>query len=336
MPLASIPPQFLRVCWIVLTAAVYILGDTANASIDNHAIILVKIGGSSITQKAKRESLDQDALDWFARSIHQSVNSAFLAPVDSEKCSAADDRELAFVIVHGAGSFGHFSAKDYLLKGQSDKPSNATLSTSRNRFRKRGIAETRLSVQTLNRLVVQSLLQHQVNAVGISPCFGIPGLEAHAGKQTQSQLLLQKLVKDTIEAGLVPVLHGDACLYGNDGGILSGDTIMEILGTSPWVHHSVFITDVDGVFTEDPRTHPNATLLRHIFVDQNTGGITTQLSASSSTHDHDVTGGLAVSLQRPTYKRQHHTLFFVLLQNISLIFRRSFKLPLRLQRLERM
>lgn len=268
-------------------------------------VVLVKIGGSSITNKGQRESLNQEALDWFARSIALSSSSYFLAvPPDDNNDTNKDEqcgseiapKHRAFVIVHGAGSFGHFSAKDHGLKGQGEVPTNdATLSIDEKRFRMRGVAETRLSVQTLNRLVVQSLVEQGINAVGISPCFGIPGLQAHASLQMEPIRFLRQLVKDTLDAGLVPVLHGDACLYGDDGGILSGDTIMEILGTTSWVHHSIFISDVDGVFSEDPRTCPTATLLRHIVVDPNTGGITTELLASSSTHEHDVTGGLEVS-----------------------------------------
>jgi hypothetical protein len=37
-------------------------------------------------------------------------------------------------------------------------------------------------------------------------------------------------------------------------------------------------------------------LLRNIFVDAESGTITTELDASSSSHSHDVTGGLAVSI----------------------------------------
>ena len=263
-------------------------------------VVLVKIGGSSITHKGQRESLNRDALDWFAQSIGQASSSSFLAVSgtlnNNATCRYGNQKNLAFVIVHGAGSFGHFSAKDYHLKGQNKPPPiNATLSSDEKRVRMRGVAETRLSVQTLNRFVVKSLLDHGVNANGISPCFGIPGLQAHASQQEEPIRHLRQVVKDTLDAGIVPVLHGDACLYGNDGGILSGDTIMELLGTTSWVHHSIFITDVDGVYSDDPRTSSTATLLRHILVDPDTGGITTQLTASSSTHDHDVTGGLEVS-----------------------------------------
>lgn len=285
----------------VLAAVVWLLVQNlvAGAFTDDLDIVLVKIGGSSITHKAQRENLNQGALDWFAQSIFHSLSSSFLAvvPEDDEKCRDGNQTNRAFVVVHGAGSFGHFSANNYQLQGQSELPTNVTLSSHQNRFRMRGVAETRLSVQTLNRLVVQSLVEHTVNEIGISPCFGIPGLQAHASQQMDPISHLRQVVKETVDAGLVPVLHGDACLYGNDGGILSGGTIMEILGTASWVDHSVFITDVDGVFSEDPRTCPSATLLRYIAVDPETGRITTQLVASSSTHDHDVTGGLETKIR---------------------------------------
>ena len=157
--------------------------------------------------------------------------------------------------------------------------------------------ETRLSVQTLNRHVVSTFLDHGLNAVGISPCFGIPGLEAHANQQTDPLLALETVLKRTVDAGLIPVLHlhGDECHRGDGAGILSGDILMEVLGTASWIKDVIFITDLDGVFSEDPRENPEAQLLRHILVDPRTGSITTELTASSSSHDHDVTGGLAVS-----------------------------------------
>lgn len=293
--------RVLKAATIVLLLLVQL--DTSNAD-DNLEVVLVKIGGSSITRKAEHETVDREALDWFAASISQALTSEYLAPSDNEECIFVNvngkawnpKTNLTFVIVHGAGSFGHFSAKEYGLKGQSEEPlSNVTLSIDEKRFRMRGLAKTRISVQRLNRFVVQALQYYGVNAVGISPCFGIPGLEAHASRQTDAKGMLESVVKTTLDAGLVPVLHGDACLYGNDGGILSGDTIMEILGKSHWVHHSIFITDVDGVFSEDPRINPDAELLRDIFVDAKSGAITTELDASTSSHTHDVTGGLAVS-----------------------------------------
>ena len=166
-----------------------------------------------------------------------------------------------------------------------------------------GLAKTRLSVQTLNRILVTRLIRHGVNAAGISPCLAIPLLQAHGGGDSpdatrQARASLERIIRDALQAGIVPVLHGDAGLYGRrDAGILSGDIIMEHLGQASWVSHAIFLTDVDGVFSSDPRNDPNASLLRNIVVDKRTLDILEPvLDVSGSSHDHDVTGGLKVSL----------------------------------------
>jgi isopentenyl phosphate kinase len=287
--------------------------------LDELDIVLVKIGGSSITYKSEFERLDAKAVSWFASAVARSTSEYFLAPLADEvenknECPsvvAATIRsfrnKIGFVIIHGAGSFGHFTAKEYGFKSQSTAPpqplqSITTRDLAKKRRQQHGLAKTRLSVQNLNRLVVEELVEKGVNAVGISPCFGIPGLQAHANLQELEQNSLQLSVHDTLQAGLIPILHGDACLYGNDNvGILSGDTLMEILGVQPWVHSVVFITDVDGVFERDPRQDPHARLLRYIAVNQSNGEVVTQVDASGSSHDHDVTGGLQVRHEK---KRQ--------------------------------
>lgn len=273
----------------------------------NGKVILVKIGGSSITDKAVRESIDEESIRWFVRSISTAIGELYLAPT-AEECSTeisetstSSKSNNTIIIVHGAGSFGHFSAKEYGLTGKIRQPqeniveeSEVSLSQGMYRYRKRGLAETRLSVQKLNHILVGSLLEENVNAVGISPCFGIPGIMADM-RDHDAHAALEGIVLTTIQAGLVPVLHGDACLYGTDDvGIVSGDTIMEILGSCDYVTDVIFITDVDGVFDKDPKTNPNAQLLKHIQVNVTDGNILTTVQASGSSHSHDVTGGLKV------------------------------------------
>ena len=172
-----------------------------------------------------------------------------------------------------------------------------------------GLSETRLSVQKLNHAVVTALVQVGVRAVGISPCFGVPGIQAHGGVDAEAQRQLQDTVFAAVAAGLVPVLHGDACLYGDSGGagILSGDTVMEMLGQADWVSHAIFLTDVDGVFSADPNTDPeSAVLLPRLTVDPITNEIAIDndellrleaAAVTGSTHAHDVTGGLQTKLQ---------------------------------------
>jgi isopentenyl phosphate kinase len=294
--------RYFKHCLLLLWAAI-LVGGQGIESIDSEIeVILVKIGGSSITNKGEKESLNDKALAWFSQTLKTVIARTYRSPADDQCESDGLDesaRSLAFVVVHGAGSFGHFSAKAYGLKGQTENPQNSSNNSSvdkaERRFRMKGVSETRLSVQKLNRLVVSSLVDHGINSVGISPCFGIPHLQAHATNEKGALTSLSNVVRESLYAGLVPVLHGDACLFGDNAGILGGDTLMEVLGKTSWVSRVVFITDVDGVYTEDPRKNPEgARLLQYIPVDGSSGDITIDVSASGSSHDHDVTGGLKV------------------------------------------
>ncbi|KAG7362721.1 amino acid kinase family-domain containing protein [Nitzschia inconspicua] len=284
--------------------------DRLRRTFDDLEIILVKIGGSSITHKSELERLNSEAVTWFARTVAHATSAFFQHGAVTEKCPSIPDESdhppkhgRGFVLVHGAGSFGHFTAKEYGLKGHSTPPpllqSNNTTTLEiqhKRRILNEGLVKTRLSVQKLNQIVVKELIENGVNAVAVSPCFSIPGLHAHASLQAQTHL--QSTVQETLEAGLIPVIHGDACLYGAHGaGILSGDTVMEILGIQPWIKHAVFITDVDGVFDRDPRSDPTAQLLSHIAVDPRNGEVVADVTASGSTHEHDVTGGLKTKLK---------------------------------------
>ena len=141
-----------------------------------------------------------------------------------------------------------------------------------------------------------------MNAVGISPCLNIPGLMAHGGNENGSVTTLVQSIQEALMAGLVPVIHGDAGLYGisecMSAGILGGDTLVQIIATHEIFNESniraVFLTDVNGVFTKDPKLCNDAELIRTIDVDPGSGKVITELSASGSLHDHDVTGGLEV------------------------------------------
>ena len=61
-------------------------------SVDVDKVILVKIGGSSITHKGDFESLNEEAVEWFAESIFNASSSDFLAP--TEECAANNSSQL--------------------------------------------------------------------------------------------------------------------------------------------------------------------------------------------------------------------------------------------------
>jgi isopentenyl phosphate kinase len=165
------------------------------------------------------------------------------------------------------------------------------------------------SVKKLNNAVVSHLIEEGINAVGISPCINIPGLMAHGGNETGGVTTLARSINECLAVGLVPVIHGDAGLYGYfdeaslrhiSTGILGGDTLVEIIATHEALKErivkTVFLTDVEGVYTKDPKSNEDAILIRNIDIDSNSGEIMVDISASGSSHEHDVTGGLETKL----------------------------------------
>jgi isopentenyl phosphate kinase len=204
--------------------------------------------------------------------------------------AAVAKRNERIAIVHGAGSFGHHQAKEYgVSKGQAQGscPLNARL--------REGFVKTRLSVTTLSKYVVAALIEEGVPAVGISPCPFV---------NTASKKLIDGLPLDAIEgvhsrvnAGLVPVVHGDAVLDTVQAcAILSGDIWMVHLCRELSAKAAVFFTDVDGVFTKPP-TEPGAELVREIWVNVATGELELGDASVEQTASYDVTGGLLAKLK---------------------------------------
>lgn len=79
---------------------------------------IIKLGGSAITHKDKFEALNDEALQSTVRQIHHLY-------------SKISNR---FVIVHGAGSFGHFQANQYkVAKGHINNNFNVKIGFSKTR-----------------------------------------------------------------------------------------------------------------------------------------------------------------------------------------------------------
>jgi len=314
-------------------------------------VIILKIGGSSITHKAHEETLNYENLDWFAQLIASSVHESFLASTTTATTTTTTTTSKPkFVIVHGAGSFGHHSAKRFGLKcgkaaflAENDGEPTATVTNTctpdRTRYQMEALSKTRRSVQKLNASVVDRLIEKGVNAVGISPGMTFPDLRAHgiASSLTRAPLFdsdSHSMLKDRdvmgmtflcqsifqcLNCGLVPVIHGDACLLhdGMRAGILGGDTLVEgianLWGRGHWdvrdrIGKVIFITDVGGVYSSDPKVDSDAELIRKLCVNEDTGKVTVgdgdededgkcpSFNVGGSSHAHDVTGGLKAKL----------------------------------------
>lgn len=191
-------------------------------------MLLVKLGGSVITDKSAYRTPRLDALARLALEI------------------ASTGERVA--VVHGAGSFGHVLAKRHELARGGDLSVERAL----------GLAQVHADVRELQGLVLSALRDVGLPAVSLST-YDLARLTAGE----LSNFAFEPL-HETLAQGLVPVMSGDVALDSARGfGILSGDVLMVELARSLRPARAVFATDVDGIFDRDP-AEPGAALLPRI------------------------------------------------------------------------
>ncbi|XP_045168635.2 uncharacterized protein LOC123531596 [Mercenaria mercenaria] len=240
-----------------------------------HVDLIVKFGGSAVTDKTKLETLDEESLRKAAELISQCYK-----------------QRLTCIVVHGAGSFGHHQAKEYNVNSGwvhfEDKNEMDRV--------KRGFCLTRKSVTMLNQHVVNSLLQQNIPAVGLSVCGEWVTEEGTVVTYSTNS------VRDALRNGFIPVLHGDCVLDRVKGcNILSGDTIIRTLSEAFKVNRVVFLTSVKGVYNCPPENNSEACLLKTITVGKH-GNSTATSSGEGRNIDTknegtDVTGGMTLKFQ---------------------------------------
>ncbi|KAK8736850.1 hypothetical protein OTU49_004679, partial [Cherax quadricarinatus] len=249
-------------CLKVLLACDYIFLIAVMSAIST-VDLLIKLGGSAITEKTQLETFNETAISIAVKMV--------------KMCA---DKGLKLILVHGAGSFGHQQAKKYNVNGGWVKNNSGSQV-------KLGFSLTRVSCLKLNAKVVEQLTNEGLPAVGISPC----------GKwTTKNDEVIQSgvaAVYDLLKAGFIPVLHGDCVLDTIKGStILSGDTVIKTLCKDLPVKKVVFLTDVAGIFDKPPH-RPDAKLLSNIIVDKN-GKIAQKIATDALSCD--VTGGIELKL----------------------------------------
>ncbi|KAG6009976.1 hypothetical protein E4U21_000747 [Claviceps maximensis] len=128
-----------------------------------------------------------------------------------------------------------------------------------------GMALTRQRVLQLHHHVLQRL-QHraQLPVLSISTYDTVETSEGHLTAESSARLV--RRVHKLLAQGFIPLLFGDAVIdlvWGCT--ILSGDALMHTLATAlREVHRCVFVTDVPGIFTRDPKRFADATLIREL------------------------------------------------------------------------
>jgi len=177
-------------------------------------MIVVKLGGSVVTDKDQRETIDRDALD---------AAAAALGEFDGD-----------VVVVHGGGSFGHPAAAD---RGVS--------STAGTRDADDAVA-IHDAMGRLNAAVVERLATHGVDALPVRPL-------SLAHRDADGDLALPTgSVAAMLAEGFTPVLHGDVVAHEGRGvTVASGDDLVAALARGLPVDRVGLCSTVPGVFDAD-------------------------------------------------------------------------------------
>ncbi len=225
--------------------------------------IIMKLGGSIITYKNRwMPTLNKDNLKRLAKEIGEAWS---------------ERKDLALILIHGAGSYGHVLATLYKILKE-------------NEYERRllGFAEIQRLQNELNAKVCAELQNYHVPAVPV---------QASASAVLENEKLVHmdvKAIEGMLHVGLVPVLYGVPAYDKKlGGGILSGDEIMRHLAKHLEPDRLVHVSDVDGIYDKDPKKSKDAKLIKEITRD-NLKQVLEVLGGSSY---FDVTGGMVRKIE---------------------------------------
>ncbi|KAL9641959.1 hypothetical protein ABK040_004016 [Willaertia magna] len=282
-------------------------------------VSIIKFGGSCLTNKETKHSYHEENINWCCDQIQYLYQ-----------------QQIPTIIIHGAGSFGHFEWNEVKTLLKSEKENNHI---NHNILMK--IVETKHAVETLNHYLIKKCLKKNIPVIGIS-LFAYPSIHSQEFKELILKLLSQ---------GCVPILHGDINFQNNvhysasqliPFKVISGDDIIDALSfhfaTSNDIIEMdyssvqfIFVTDVYGAYLTCP-SNKNDLILKDLIKEikvgnnekeysielydrnQNTSIHTEHNSIQTTiTHQHDVTGGFERKLStalRIAAKRGH-TVFII-------------------------
>jgi len=225
-------------------------------------LILVKLGGSLITDKTKPFTPRLDVIKRLSKEIHE----------------VREKKNLKMVVAHGGGSFPHKPAKDF-------KTQEGII----NEKSYRGISLVQDAASRLNRIVVKSFIEVGENAVSVQPS---AGLIAENGRIKNWCL---ESLKEMLKKNLLPVPYGDVALDIKKGCcIISTEEILNYLARELGSKKIILVGITDGVFDKDPNRHPAANLIPEI-TSKNYKNIKKYLKGSGGI---DVTGGMLHRVKR--------------------------------------
>lgn len=221
---------------------------------NNKKLILVKLGGSLITDKNNPYKANMDIIERLAKEIKELI----------------EPKKYHLIIGHGGGSFPHVPAKLYQTqKGFINDKSPY------------GMALVQDSASRINRIVIKKLLEEQIRAVSINPS---SSLVTKKGKIINWYLKpLTLLLKNK----MLPVVYGDVVTDVEQGcAITSAETLLNYLAINLkneyQIEKIIYLGDTDGVWDENHQIISEITTKTYSALQKNFG----------ASRGIDVTGGM--------------------------------------------
>ncbi|MFA5931083.1 MAG: isopentenyl phosphate kinase [archaeon] len=220
-------------------------------------LIVIKLGGSSITKKADNKfEMNYDVLNESAKEIALAVK----------------EKKLKLIVVCGAGPFGHTNVIKYDL--------NNGIKTKE---QEKG---TEITIKDCNFVGEETV--SALEKVGLKAKL-IPGYEVC--KQDSKKVISFETEEYllAIKEGFIPVTTGTMVKDKSfKWSVMSGDKVIAQLAKQLKPKKVIMGTDVDGIYTADPKADSKAELIEEI-TKENVPKILEKVGESKSV---DVTGGM--------------------------------------------
>ena len=195
-------------------------------------LYFVKFGGSVITNTKKRSTAKVHEIDRLLKEVDE----------------ARTLRGFDVIIGHGSGSFAHVPAKKYKVN-EGLKYSNSM----------KGSVITLKEAANLDNIVVDRAMK-----LGI-PVFPFSAHSFGMFEAGHMSPIFIDGIKAALRQGFIPIVYGDVVIDKNKGvSIASTEEILVGLSKKLKPNKIILGTDVDGVFTKDPRVHKDAKLIRRL------------------------------------------------------------------------
>lgn len=215
-------------------------------------LVIVKLGGSMITFKDKPFTPNIQAIDEVSRQVSELRD------------------EYLFILVHGGGSYGHVVASEYRVAEGFFHPDQLL-----------GLTKVKIRMNELTNLILMSLASYNVPAIPVTP---VSCLTCSSGRVEK---FFTEPLKMMLSLGITPLIPGDVAMDYSEKKftIVSGDQVAAYLAVEFNAAKLVYGTDVDGVFTGDPKHDSSARLIPRLSRSM-INSLKTSVAAG------DVTGGI--------------------------------------------